>query len=100
METQEQQKQATSLKVKFKEAAILAVVQLLLYGLLCLNYRAVAQTQYNLAALSDFTIASMNFFVIRKIAKSDEAFHQWLGYVIGSVAGSYLGIWISHHFFG
>jgi len=86
-------------KKKFKEAATLAFIQIALYGLLCLNYRAVAQTQYNLAASSDFAIASMNFFVIRKIAKNDDALHQWLGYVIGSVIGSYLGIYISHRFF-
>jgi len=48
-----------------------------------------------LAAVSDFTIASLNFFVIRKIAKSEDSLHQWLGYVMGSVSGSYLGIWLS-----
>lgn len=66
-----------------------------MYGILCINYRAVAQAQYNVAAISDFTIASMSFFVIRKIAKSEDALHQWLGYVSGSVIGSYLGIYIS-----
>lgn len=66
-----------------------------MYGILCINYRAVAQAEYNIAAISDFTIASMSFFVIRKIAKSDDALHQWIGYVSGSVIGSYLGIYIS-----
>lgn len=66
-----------------------------MYGILCINYRAVAQAQYNIAAISDFTIASMSFFVIRKIAKSEDALHQWVGYVSGSVIGSYLGIYIS-----
>lgn len=80
---------------KLKEAGILFLIQVVLYGLLCINYRAVAEAHYNLAALSDFTVASLNFFVIRKIAKSDEALHQWVGYVAGSVAGSYLGIWLS-----
>lgn len=80
---------------KFKEAAILFAIQIVLYSILCINYRAVAETQYNLAAISDFTIASLNFFVIRKIAKSEEALHQWAGYVLGSVAGSYIGIYIS-----
>ena len=80
---------------KFKEAAILFAIQIVLYSILCINYRAVAETQYNLAAISDFTIASLNFFVIRKIAKSEEALHQWAGYVLVSVAGSYIGIYIS-----
>ena len=80
---------------KIKEAGTLFLIQVVLYGLLCINYRSVAEAHYNLAAVSDFTIASLNFFVIRKIVKSDEALHQWVGYVLGSVAGSYLGIWLS-----
>ena len=47
------------------------------------------------AAMADFLIASMNFFVIRKIAQSGDAFHQWIGYVVGSVIGSYTGIYLS-----
>jgi hypothetical protein len=81
--------------IKLKEAAVLFGIQLILYGLLCINFRAVSEAHYNLAAVSDFTIASLNFFVIRKIAKSEDSLHQWLGYVAGSVAGSYLGIWLS-----
>jgi hypothetical protein len=83
------------MKQKIKEAAILFLIQIASYSLLCVNYRAIAQTQYHLAALTDFTLASMSFFIIRKIARSEDAFHQWLGYVMGSVAGSYLGIYIS-----
>lgn len=80
---------------KFKEAALLFFIQIVLYGILCINFRAVAQAQYNVAAVSDFTVASLNFFVIRKIANSNDTLHQWAGYVLGSVAGSYLGIYIS-----
>lgn len=81
--------------LKLKETLLLFTIQLILYGLLCINFRAVSETQYHLAAISDFTIASLNFFVIRKIAKSEDALHQWFGYVAGSVVGSYLGIWLS-----
>jgi len=80
---------------KLKEALTLFAIQIVLYGILCVNFRAVAQAQYNIAAVSDFLVASLNFFVIRKIAKSEDALHQWVGYVTGSVAGSYLGIYIS-----
>ena len=83
------------MKKKIKEAAILFCIQICSYSLLCINYRAVAETQYNLAAITDFTLASMSFFIIRKIARSEDALHQWIGYVTGSVAGSYLGIYIS-----
>jgi len=81
--------------IKFKEAAILAIIQIVLYGLLCINYRAIALVHYHEAAFADFLIASMNFFVIRKIAQSSDALHQWIGYVTGSVIGSYLGIYLS-----
>jgi hypothetical protein len=82
-------------KQKLKEMAILFSIQILSYSLLCINFRAVAQTEYNIAAITDFALASMAFFVIRKIARSEDSFHQWIGYVLGSVAGSYLGIYIS-----
>lgn len=81
--------------VKFKEASTLAIIQIVLYGLLCVNYRAIALVHYHEAAIADFLIASMNFFVIRKIAQSSDAIHQWVGYVTGSVIGSYLGIYLS-----
>jgi hypothetical protein len=83
------------MKQKFKEAFLLFFIQIISYGLLCVNYRAVAQTQYNIAAITDFMLASLSFFIIRKIARSEDALHQWIGYVLGSVAGSYLGIYIS-----
>ena len=83
------------MKQRLKEAAILFFIQICSYSLLCINYRAVAQTQYHLAAITDFALATMSFFIIRKIARSEDALHQWMGFVAGSVAGSYLGIYIS-----
>ena len=80
---------------KIKEALILCIIQIVLYSILCMNFRAVAIAHYHEAALTDFLIASMNFFVIRKIAQSTDALHQWVGYVTGSVIGSYLGIYLS-----
>lgn len=80
---------------KFKEAAILFLIQVTSYSFLCINYRAVAEKEYHIAAITDFMLATISFFVIRKIAKSDDALHQWMGYVSGSVVGSYLGIYIS-----
>lgn len=84
-----------TLTKKIREACELGLIQIVLYGLLCINYRAIALGHYHWAAVTDFVIASMNFFIIRKIAQSHESFHQWIGYVIGSVIGSYLGIYLS-----
>lgn len=83
------------MKTKLKEAAVLFFIQIASYSILCINYRAVADAQYHHAAISDFALATMSFFIIRKIARSEDAFHQWLGYVAGSVIGSYLGIYLS-----
>jgi hypothetical protein len=83
------------MRQKLKEAAVLFFIQICSYGLLCITFRAVAETQYHLAAMTDFALASMSFFIIRKIARSEDAVHQWLGYVAGSVTGSYLGIYLS-----
>lgn len=71
------------------------VIQLISYTLLVINFRAVAQADYFWSALTDFTIASFSFFVIKKIAKSDDSIHLWLGYALGGLAGSVLGIWVS-----
>ena len=83
------------MKDKIKEAITLGAIQIVLYSILCINFRAVASTHYHEAAITDFLVASMNFFVIRKIAQSTDALHQWVGYVTGSVIGSYVGIYLS-----
>ena len=83
------------MKEKIKEAITLGVIQIILYSILCINFRAVAEAHYHEAALTDFLVASMNFFIIRKIAQSTDTLHQWVGYVTGSVIGSYVGIYLS-----
>jgi len=83
---------------KLKEASVLFFIQVLSYTIWCINFRAVADAQYHTAAMSDFMIASIQFFVIRRIAHGQDHIHQWAGYALGSVAGSYLGICISATF--
>ena len=80
---------------KIKDALILFFIQIANYSLLVINYRSVAQAHYFWSAVSDFACASFSFFVIKKIATSDNTFHGWLGYAMGGVIGSVLGIWIS-----
>lgn len=88
------------MRTKLKEAGLLFTIQIFMYAIWCINFRATAATQYHLSAVSDFMIASMNFFVIKKISHGQDQFHQWAGYALGSVVGSYLGIWISVTFLG
>ena len=78
------------------EFSTLFCIQIVSYTLWCVNYRATAQARYNATALTDFMISTINFFVIRKIAQSNDGrIHQWAGYSLGSVSGSYIGIWMS-----
>ena len=70
-------------------------VQVFSYGLLCINYRAVAQAHYIQATLSDFAIATLGYFVIKKLANTDNSLHQWFGYAMGGVVGSIFGIYLS-----
>lgn len=79
----------------WKDSFLLFVIQLVSYTLLVVNYRAVAQANYFWSGITDFAIASFNFFVIKKIAKSEDRFHLWLGYALGGLAGSFVGIWVS-----
>lgn len=85
---------------KLKEAGLLFVIQVCYYAIWCINSRAVADTHYHTAAMSDFMLASIQFFVIRKISHGSDHVHEWVGYTLGSVFGSYLGIWISATFLG
>jgi len=85
--------------VKLKEASLLFVIQVFTYAVFCVNFRAVSDAQYHTAAISDFILASTSFFVIRKIAHGQDHIHQWAGYALGGVAGSYLGIWLSITYF-
>lgn len=85
-------------KINWKEAKdmfILFIAQVINYGLLVVNFRAVAQASYFWSGLSDFVLASFSFFIIKKIAKSEDSWHLWLGYALGGLVGSLIGIWIS-----
>jgi len=81
--------------VKIKEFIIMFLIQVTSYSLLCINFRAVAQAHYFWASISDFAIATLTYFVIKRIASSDNTLHQWLGYALGGVVGSLLGIYLS-----
>jgi len=80
---------------KLKEFGLMFIIQVASYGLLCINFRAVAQAHYLWASLSDFTIATLNYFVLKHLATSASTTHQWLGYALGGVAGSIFGIYLS-----
>ena len=78
-----------------RDFCIMFMVQLVLYLLLCINFRAVAQANLFWSVTSDSLIAAMNFVIIRKIAKSEDSWVLFAGYTAGSAVGSVLGILLS-----
>jgi hypothetical protein len=91
----------TELKRKdIQDAFILFGAQMLSFAIITINYRAVAQASYLWSVATDLIIASLSYFVVRKIAKSKESVCQWLGFAIGSAIGTIIGIWLSLHILG
>lgn len=80
---------------ELKESFLMFFVQVFSYTMVCINMRAVAQTDYAVACTSDAIIASAHFFIIKKLANSPNNIYQWIGFTSGSVVGSALGIYIS-----
>jgi hypothetical protein len=78
-----------------KQASLIFTIQFVIYVLVCINYRSVAQAQYLESAISEFAIATLNYLVIKKIASTGNSTLQWMAYSFGTVLGSLLGIWIS-----
>jgi hypothetical protein len=84
--------------VKVKEFFLFFVLQLILYLLVVINYRSVSELDYLGTVISDFVIASFNFFVFRKIAQSQDSLHQWVGYAFGGAIGGAIGLYISANY--
>jgi positive regulator of sigma E activity len=79
-----------------KEGLILFVAQMVSFAVISINYRAIAQANYLWSILTDIIVATLSFFVIRRIAKSNcSSAAQWIGFTIGSATGTALGIFIS-----
>ena len=68
---------------------------MLSFGIITINYRAVAQASYVWSVLTDFVVGSLTYFVVKKIAKSKSSKAQWIGFTIGSGVGTAIGIFIS-----
>lgn len=83
-----------------RDSLILFLAQMLSFAVISINYRAVAQASYIWSVVTDIVIASLSYFVVRKIAKSKESVCQWAGFALGSAVGTILGIWASIHILG
>jgi hypothetical protein len=85
-----------ALKMSLKDGAKLYFAQLILYCIVTINYRAIAQADYLITGLSAAGIAIISFFTIKIITKkTDYPIASWTGYILGSVCGDLTGIFIS-----
>ena len=82
-----------------KQFLLFFAVQFLNYGLLCWNYRAIAQARYGNIFASDLCCAAITFSLIKKVAKT-ESKAAWIGYVLGGAFGSIASVWITKHLYG
>jgi hypothetical protein len=78
-----------------RDAFILFGAQMLSFAVISINYRAVAQASYVWSVATDIIIASLSYFVVRRIAKSKDSVCQWAGFALGSAVGTIIGIWAS-----
>jgi hypothetical protein len=89
-------KMSEPLKAALKDGVKLYFAQLILYCIVTINYRAIAQADYLITGLSAAGIAIISFFTVKIIAKkSDYPFASWTGYILGSVCGDLTGIFLS-----
>jgi hypothetical protein len=78
------------------EGLILFCAQMTSFAVISINYRAIAQANYLWSILTDIIVASISYFVVRRIAKSKcSSVAQWIGFTIGSAVGTTIGIWVS-----
>lgn len=82
-------------KNDIRDAVILFLAQMCSFAIIALNYRAIAQAQYLWSILTDLFVATISYFVVKKIAKSKDSIWQWIGFAIGSAVGTVIGIFIS-----
>jgi hypothetical protein len=80
---------------KIKEALLFLIVQFSMYFFITLNQRGIVEFNYGLVIFTDVIVASMGFFIIKRIANSAEALHQLAGYVTGGVLGSVLAMYLN-----
>ncbi len=84
--------QKDTIRRYLREFLLFFCIQIFSYSILTVNFRAVANGNLLRALITDGVNAAVGFFVIRKIAKSDDSIVGWAGYVAGSLIGTTIGM--------
>lgn len=75
---------------------LMALVQLVSYTNLVVNYRAIAKGRSHMACVTDVAASAISFFIIKSVADA-EGYWALAGMMVGGGAASYLGIWMTRH---
>lgn len=67
------------------------------FTIVTVNYRAIAQSRYVAAGLTDFVIAIAGFTLFKLVQASDSSYVDMGGYAIGAVLGGLSGIYLTQH---
>jgi hypothetical protein len=78
---------------------IFFLLQFMLYLLVTVNFRAIAQARYGWTILTDTLISAAQFWIIRKVGGSAESLIALGGFVCGGAIGSSAGIYLSTKIF-
>ncbi len=83
-------------------ASQLGAMQFLNWGISTISWRSVAQANYVASVITDTSLATLTFFVLRKMIKEkdDNSFILWFGYTVGGVLGTLSGIYLSIQWLG
>lgn len=74
-----------------------ATVQAVSYSILTVNFRAVASSRLFVALATDGVNATLGFFIIRRIARSEESQIGFFGYLTGSLIGTTVGMYLDRY---
>jgi hypothetical protein len=90
-------------KISIKSALQLGLMQYLNWGICTISWRAVAQANIMASVITDTTLATLNFFVIRNMVKNADdtnSFIPWMFYTVGGVLGTISGVYASLYLLG
>jgi hypothetical protein len=86
--------------IGIRNFSIIFGLQLILYCIVTINTRAIAQASISATVFTDFGIAALNWATIRLIAKHQDNPAQFISYLLGSISGSTIGILLSKSLLG
>jgi len=78
-----------------RDFLVLFVAQMTSYALLTYDFRVLAQGRIGPTLIADAMACSFGFFVIRRIATMESSRYGFLGFLCGSVLGTWIGMVIT-----